>query len=167
MDTKMEIEKTPKVVHRWGIVFGVLLILLGGLLIGANFGLTPDVKKVILSWQMLLIVIGIWSIFRQHLVSGLCLILVGGFFIIPKLAEVFPHTFPLVNEQFTSAYWSILLIGAGVLIVIYGVLAPRKKRHRRNRETGRLHHHCHRGRRPYEINSEFSGNVFSNCEIKN
>jgi len=165
METQVEIEKTPKTARRAGIAFGVLLILLGGALIGVNFGLLPDLKHIIISWQMLLIVIGISSICRRHLFGGLCLILLGGFFMLPKLADVFPDTFPCINDQFVTNYWSILLIAAGILIVIYGIVMSPKKWQRWNREMGKFRHHCSRNKREYEINGEFSkSHVFSSGE---
>ena len=165
MDTKTEIKtekRTRKSVHCMGVAFGILLILLGGLLISAKLGLTPDnLGRVIISWQMLLIVVGILSLFKRNVFFGLFLTLVGGFFIIPRLAEVFPNAFFWVNEQFISGYWSGLLVGAGILIVIYWLVVPHKKWHTWH---GHISHH-HRGKwgkKQYEINSDFSkANVFS------
>ena len=112
---------------------------------------------------MLLILIGIFSLFKRNIFFGLFLILLGGFFIVPRLAEVYPSIFPWVNDDFISGYWAGLLIGTGVLIVIYWML-PHKKR---NKWNGENHYHCHRhfGRKQYEINSDFSkSHVFSSGE---
>ena len=155
MDTK--VKKTHRVRHHTEIVVGVLLILLGGLFLIANFGPLPQLKNVIISWQMLLIAIGILS-FRKHSFTGFCLILVGSFFLIPKLAEVFTESFFWVNNDFTSNYWAILLIAVG----IFWIVVPRKKWHRRCEENVRFYHHHHRRHRcngedkQYEINGEFS-----------
>jgi len=146
-----------------GIIFGILLILLGGLFLSASFGLS-DLKSVIISWQMLLIAIGILSIWR-HPFSGFCLILVGGFFLIPKLAEVFPDSFPYVNEDFTSNYWAVLLIVAG----IFWIIIPHRRWHSRRCERRRFHrhhrHYCNWENTQYNTNSGFSKtHIFSSGE---
>jgi predicted membrane protein len=167
MDVKTETTiKTGKAIHQ--IAFGVLLVLLGGLLISAHTGLIPhNFNRIILSWQMLLIAIGILSLFKRHPFSGMCCILIGGFFIIPRLAEVFPDAFPWVNENFVSGYWAGLLMGAGILIIIYWLVAPRKRWHEGNTI---FHHRHHRNRycrekRQDEINGDFSkSHLFSSGE---
>ena len=169
MDTKMKNEKIHRIVHRAGIALGLLFILLGGLLLSANFGLIPNLNRIIISWQMLLIVIGIVSLFRRHLISGLCLILVGGFFIIPKIAKVFPDMFPCVNEHFVSAYWAILLIGAGIIIILYWIVSPRRNWHIERETTITFNSGESRCRskekKQYEINGDFSKlHIFSSGE---
>ena len=159
-EIKTEMKNTHRSVNRSGIAFGILLILLGGLLIGTHNGLIPNnFNRIILSWQMLVIVIGILALFKRGAFFGLFLILVGGFFIIPRFAEVYPNLFTWVSVDFVSNYWAGLLVGAGILIVIYWIVSPRKKRH--------THYHCHRNRdkKQYEINSDFSkSHVFSTGE---
>jgi predicted membrane protein len=162
---KTEVKRTHRGVHRTGIIFGILLILLGGLLISANSDLLPNnMDRVIISWQMLLIVIGILSMFKRHVFGGLFFILIGGFFIVPRLAEVFPLALYWVNAQFISDYWSGLLVGAGILIVIYWIVAPRKKW--QTWHYGHVKHsHCNREKKQYEINDDFSKtHVFSSGE---
>ncbi len=163
METKIDttVKKTCRPIYRTGIVFGILLILLGGLLISTNFGFMPDnINRIIISWQMLLVVVGILSLCKRHLFSGLCLILTGGFFIIPRLAEVFPDTFSCVGSHFIADYWPVLLIEAGILIVIYWIFAPQRK-FRKNH----THHHSPHNKKQFEINGEFSkSNVFGTGE---
>ena len=161
MDTKTEtsVKKTRKAFHSTGIVFGIFLILLGGLLLGKNLGL-PNLNNVIISWQMLLIAIGIFT-FRQNSFWGFCLILVGGFFIIPRLATVFPASFLWVGSDFVSNYWAILLIAAG----IFWIVIPRRKWKRWEENIRFYHHSCKREGRPYTINGEFSASqIFSSGE---
>ena len=167
MDKKVEMntemKKARKKVHYTGIAFGILLIVLGGLLIGSRAGMLPEnFSRIILSWQMLVIVIGILSLFKRSPFFGLFLLLVGGFFIVPRLAEVYPLSW--VSEDFISTYWAGLLVGTGLLIVIYWIIYPRKKWngddilciHNRHRN------HRHWRKKPYEINGDFSkSQVFS------
>src|SRR5665648_28554 len=65
---------------------GAVAILAGLILLGLNTGFIPITwKSIIFSWQMLLIAIGVISLFgRDSYVPGIILILVGGIFIIPK-----------------------------------------------------------------------------------
>jgi predicted membrane protein len=167
-EVKEEFRKARRSVHRTGIAFGILLILLGGLLVGSHAGFLPaNFNRIVLSWQMLVIVIGILSLFKRSSFFGLFLILVGGFFIIPRLAEVYPVAFPWVNETFISGYWAGLLIGAGVLIVIYWIVKPRRKWSKCCDENVMFRHHHHRNRtnKQYEINRDFSkSHVFSSGE---
>ena len=164
-EIKSEVKRTCKSVHFTGVTFGILLILLGGLLVCANAGLLPDnFNRIVLSWQMLVIIIGILSLFGRNIFFGTFLILVGGFFIIPRFAEVYPAVFTWVKSDFVSAYWAGLLIGAGILIVIYWIVKPFKKW-----SDGKImfHHHSQRNKRrkQYEINSDFSkSHVFSSGE---
>jgi len=160
---KTEIKKTSthRIIYRTEIIFGVILILLGGLLISAKLGVIPDnMSRVFISWQMLLIVIGIVSVSKRFEFSGIFVIMLGSFLIIPRLAEVFPATFFWVNEQFLSDYWAVLLVFAGILIVIYWIVTPRKKWH--NKWSHGHVKHCHRDKKHFEINGEFSAShVFS------
>lgn len=155
MDMDVKKETTVKVCYHTGIVFGVLLILLGGLFLLANLGMLPNLKHVIISWQMLLVAVGILS-FRKHPFTSFCLILVGGFFLIPRLAVVFPASFAWVGANFISNCWGILLIAAG----IFWIIVPRKKWRRRYERNVRFHHHhrhhCHQEEKQYEINGDFS-----------
>jgi len=160
MDTKMKNKKKRNIIHCVGIVLGVLLVLLGGLLLSANLGLIPNFNRIIISWQMLLIVIGILSVFRRHFILGLCLIMVGGFFIIPKFATVFPEMFPCINEHFVSDYWSILLICAGIVIILYWLVSPRRNWHVERETTITFNngksYHFKNGKQHREVKSQFS-----------
>ncbi|MDR2027222.1 MAG: cell wall-active antibiotics response protein [Prevotellaceae bacterium] len=119
---------------RTGAVTGVILILLGGLLIASNTGLIPPgFHRIIVSWQMLLIVIGTVSIvkhgtFHFHGLSMLCL---GIFFIIPRIATVFPSMFGGMDaNNFVSVYWPVLLIVGGIILILYIPVSRRRNDHR-------------------------------------
>jgi predicted membrane protein len=168
MEKNVEMKKTRKSIRYTGIVLGILLILLGGLLVSSHAGLLPaNFTRIILSWQMLVIVIGILSLFKRSTFFGLFLILNGGFFIIPRLAEVYPNAFPWVNDEFISGYWAGLLIMTGILIVIHWIFKPHKKWHKWSEEGEVVFHHHRRNRakKHFEINGDFSkSHVFSSGE---
>ncbi len=101
-----------------GLGFGLVLMFVGGLFLADNFNLISfPVTRVVFSWQMLLIVIGLINLFKQKIISGVILIFVGGFFIIPKV-------FPAIDDQFIHIYWPLLLIGAGIVILLQRIIKP-------------------------------------------
>jgi predicted membrane protein len=122
-----------------GLGFGLVLMLIGVVFLGLNFGIIPEsFRNTIISWQMLLIVIGIVQIFKQRLISGVILIFVGGFFIIPKL-------FPAFDGNFIHVYWPLLLIGAGIVILLQRILGPKYFSEKWDTEWQQhRHHHHHR-----------------------
>lgn len=109
-----------------GFTFGVILIIIGAIFLAFNFGfLQSGLKHVIFSWQMLLIVVGLFSVFHKHIFNGLTLIVVGGFFIIPRLGEAYPDIFYWVQDDFRSTYWPVLLIVAGILVMLHIIIRPK------------------------------------------
>ena len=107
------------------VIIGAILITIGAFIIGNNLGYFSDnIYKIIISWQMLLIVIGAVQLYKRNTSAGIVLIAVGGFFIIPKLSHFFPHLFPWVGYNFTANFWPLLLIAIGILI-----MASRQSKH--------------------------------------
>lgn len=93
------------------IVFGLLVITAGALLLAFNFDLLDKSwLRVVFSWQMLLIAIGLINLFaKDSWLAGFILISVGGFFLLP---EVYDFSF-----SFTKMLWPLLLIVLGLLIL--------------------------------------------------
>lgn len=158
-----------------GLGFGLVLMLIGVLFLGFNFGLIPmSLKWVIVSWPMLLIFIGVVHYFRMRIFSGTILVLIGGFFIIPRFIEAYPTYFPGINGYFTHVYWPLLLIIAGILIITSRIFGPKWGFHDwnaewQNRSHRHQHRHYHHNRRDYSTwntNSEgFSKNsIFGSGE---
>ena len=132
-----------------GLSFGLVLMLLGVVFLGFNFGWIPDqLRHVIISWPMLLIVIGVSHYLRQKFFSGTILMLVGAFFIIPRFIEAFPAYFPGVNGNFTHVYWPLLLIAAGILMIA-GRLFGNKWGQDWNFDHQHKHRHRHYRNRDY------------------
>lgn len=100
-----------------GIGFAVLLILAGGVFLLLNLDIIPAMyKPILISWQMLLVAIGVWSIFKRNYTSALILILVGLFFIYPELCVVLPAAVPCADFN-VKTYWPLILIVVGVLLI--------------------------------------------------
>jgi len=101
-----------------GIGFALFLILFGGIYLFLNLGIIPiEYKRILISWQMLLIVLGIWSLLKRQFVGAFFLIAIGCFFIYPVLCSVFPEYFVGFDVNIKT-YWPVLLIAGGVLLVI-------------------------------------------------
>lgn len=108
-----------------GIVFGVILILIGLFMLSFSAGLFPVAwRPVFISWPMLLIVLGLIEVFKLHIIPGFMLVVVGNFFLVPRIARVYPESW-WFGETFVSTYWPILLIAFGVLIILAIAVRPR------------------------------------------
>ncbi|MDR2954305.1 MAG: cell wall-active antibiotics response protein [Prevotella sp.] len=102
---------------RGAIGFALFLVLFGVILLLFNLGIIPrDYKPILISWQMLLIVIGLWSLIKRNITSGIILILIGGFFIYPKLCHLFPEYLSCISIDIRT-YWPILLVVVGVILI--------------------------------------------------
>lgn len=92
------------------ILFGAALIAIGGIWILEQLGIIPHVlRDVLISWQMLLVVIGVFSLFSGNETSGYVLILIGIFFMVPDLIEV--------PWKLRRLSWPILLVVLGILLI--------------------------------------------------
>lgn len=108
------------------IVLGLALIAAGVVFMLDKMNIiTPEIRDWLFTWPMLLIVIGFVNLFsKESFVSGLILIMVGAFFLIPRMI-FFPF-------NFLSMFWPMLLIGAGILVII---------KHLFKRSTRDMHEH--------------------------
>ena len=129
-----------------GLGFGLFLLLLGVVFLGLNFGFIPhELRHVLISWPMLLIVMGIGNFFKnRHPFSGVILIMIGSFFIMPRVIEAYPAIFPGFNGDFTHIYWPLLLIAAGILIILGKIFGPKWGWHDWNAEWQNRNHRHHR-----------------------
>lgn len=108
-----------------GIVFGVILILTGLFMLGFSAGLFPGVwRPVFVSWPMLLVAVGLVELFKLHIIPGFMLVITGKFFLIPKIAKIYPDSW-LFGETFASTYWPVLLIAFGLLIILAIIIKPK------------------------------------------
>lgn len=151
------------------IGFAILLVLTGFIFLGLNSGLIPGIyRPVLISWQMLLIVIGIWQMIKGHFFNGTLTALFGVFFIIPKIVRAFPDAFPGISDNFTALYWPFLLIAAGILALLSVFFRPKwyERYHYRRIKSHRYNHYKHYHDYHYSnIHDKFSkSNVFSSGE---
>ncbi len=113
------------------VVAGIL-IAVGLLFLGRNLGwVDGHLFGILVSWQSLLVVLGILLLLSRRIVRGFLLIGVGGFFLVPAITGA--------GAGWTHIYWPVLIVLAGLLL-LFGRFG-RRGRHRR---WG----HPYRGARP-------------------
>ncbi|MCI1742360.1 MAG: cell wall-active antibiotics response protein [Prevotella sp.] len=101
-----------------GLFWGILVILIGVLYLLFNFGVLPiEWKPVILSWQMLLIVIGITQFYYHHYSLGIATFLFGVFFLFPKFAPLVG--LPYSAATFHNVFWPVVIIFVGLLMITH------------------------------------------------
>jgi predicted membrane protein len=105
--------------------FGILVLLAGFFLLGFNLEFIPIAwKPIVFSWQMLLIAIGVVSLFgKDSYIPGIILLLVGGIFIIPKFG-ILPFS---VHSLFIPA----LLIAIGLIVLFKGFGPKKPNKHKK------------------------------------
>ncbi len=150
-----EVKNSFRTGYTKGLGFGVILMLIGVVFLGFNFGLiSSSLKWVIISWPMLLIVIGVSHYFKRRVFSATILVLVGSFFIIPRFIEAYPALFPGFNGDFTHIYWPLLLIAAGILVITGRLFGPKWGFDEWNHEHN--HRYNKRNYRHYRHNNDYS-----------
>lgn len=112
------------------VMFALALVFFGTAWLGFNVGWFPVIyKPIVISWQMLLILVSLASYLKGHWNSGTILLLIGLFFIMPKIGEAFPDAgIPDVNFR---TYWPVLLIVAGIMSI--GGMFRKKRKHHLNK----------------------------------
>jgi predicted membrane protein len=92
-------------------LFGLVLIVFGGLWILEKLNIFPEsVSDMIISWQSLLILIGVIALINGSETTGWVLILIGTIFMVPHFFEV-----PWELRRLT---WPLLLVIVGVLMLV-------------------------------------------------
>jgi len=91
---------------------GIVVIFAGFFLLLFNTGIMSyGVKHILFSWQMLLIVIGLISLFSsESRTPGYILLLIGGIFILPRIFEMPFNVMHL--------FWPLILIALGVILLM-------------------------------------------------
>ena len=93
------------------IFWAILLIAVGLIWQGRNTGyISFDLFRILISWQMLLIALGVSSLFSRSYGGAFALILVGSVFLMPKLGWI--------ERDWLSINWPIILIVVGVVLLI-------------------------------------------------
>lgn len=125
----MEIQEMGEGAHRPtknnAIVIAIIFIAIGLILIGRNTGVIDyQLYRILMSWQSLLIVLGLCMISRRNITSGLIVGGVGAFFLIPKIT---------MASQWMHTYWPLVFVMVGV-VLLFKHISRRRECH--NRLTG-------------------------------
>jgi len=93
------------------VYLGIFLIAIGGLWILERLDFIPDFwEDIFISWQMLLIGIGIFSLIGGNKTTGIILIIIGGFFLIDDIFSI--------PRELRQIGWPLVIIGIGVVLLI-------------------------------------------------
>ncbi len=119
----LERQPVRRGMRRKSMVMGLLVLGLGAIWLMYNFGMiSPIVWDYIISWQMLLIAIGLINVAADgHRGFGWILIAVGGFFLLNDMFD-WPVTFRHV-------FWPALLIAIGMVLIFGSQWKFRKRYH--------------------------------------
>ena len=95
---------------------GIIFVAIGCILIARNNGwLGYDFSRYLISWQMLLIVIGLFQLARRAYTPAVVLIGIGLFFLVD---------FP---DNFRENFWPVLIILVGVSFILQWRRSPHQK----------------------------------------
>jgi len=93
------------------LYLGLLLIVIGVFWALERLNLIPSFwNDIFISWQMLLIGIGVFSLIGGNKTTGTVLIVIGGFFLLPELTHI-PY-------EIRKLAWPILIVIVGVVLLI-------------------------------------------------
>jgi len=95
--------------RRGSYIFGTILIIIGAALILKNMDILPyNIRNIIFSWQMLLIVIGFIITLDKEKLGGIILMAVGAFFLMPKIF------YGIFN---VNIFWPAIFIIIGLIFI--------------------------------------------------
>ena len=101
------------------IVTATIFIIVGLLFLGRNFGIIDSyLFHILVSWQMLLIVVGVVNLIKRHFFGGVITIAIGAYFLLPEISGI--------KGEWAGMFWPVLLILVGIMILF------KPKRHRFN-----------------------------------
>lgn len=102
---------------------GALVIGLIFIFLGVIFGLSKagimsyQWRHVILSWPLLLIFFSIVMFCKRQTAGGIIFLVIGGVFLLPRLASVIPGI-PWLGSFHMRDYWPLVLVAIGLIILV-------------------------------------------------
>ena|SRR5690554_2789249 len=131
METNTSSSSTSTRVKSKGVLFGLLMVAAGLLFLSFNFGwIDTTLRPIVFSWPMLFIVFAIVSFSKNNYFATLFLLILGLFFLLPRVALAYPGLLPGIDGDFARHFWPLLLIIFGVAFIIKVV--NKKQRGTRN-----------------------------------
>lgn len=101
-----------------GPVLGFLLIIAGVLFLSFNFGwIDPLLRPVFFSWPMVFVVLSFVNFAKRNYSMGIIFLILGSFFLLPRIADAYPGLIPFISPGFTHNFWPVLLIVLGLFMI--------------------------------------------------
>ena len=92
------------------VTTAAVFIIVGLLFLGRNFGIIDsDLFGILVSWQMLLIVVGVVNLIKRHFFGGVITIAIGAYFLLPEISWV--------EGEWLDMFWPVLFIFVGIMIL--------------------------------------------------
>jgi len=154
--------------NKKAIAFAFLWMIVGSILLLNNLNLLPQhIPSYILSWKMLLVVLGVLALFKKNWFMGFLLIGVGKYFLLPEMYGV--------PQPDVYTIWPVLLIFLGLMILLHQLFPSNKHRKFRlktevTETSNHMEHTLIFGGESKKVNSfDFSGgkitSIFAGSEI--
>ncbi len=104
------------------IAAGVIFIAAGVFMLFRNLGYVDSyIANILISWPMLLVVLGVWTIAHKSYQWGILTTSIGAFFLIPLITGA--------GAGWMQTYWPFVFVIVGVQFLVYLVL-PKRWKHR-------------------------------------
>jgi predicted membrane protein len=101
-----------------GFFFGLIVMLAGTILLAFNLGwLDSQFRSVVFSWPMIFVFFTIVSLFNRNYFSMLVFLALSTFFLLPRIAKIYPDALPWIESDFAANYWPVLIIFVGICII--------------------------------------------------
>lgn len=103
---------------QFGLSFGLLLIALAIILVLSSLGIIPNaVSEIIISWQTLILVIGLKMLLMRMFLPGAVVTVVGLYYEIPLVCKKLGLVFPYDNSSLLTILIALILVLAGVFSI--------------------------------------------------
>lgn len=100
------------------VLLGLLLILVSVVFTLEILGVIPgQLASILISWQALLVLIGLISLYYRAFFQAGVLIVTGIYFLLPELYTAFDYYPTLTNETMRQLYWVTILLIAGLSLI--------------------------------------------------
>jgi predicted membrane protein len=112
METKEQVNFHPQRYKSGKYVTALTLVAAGVIMLGHNMGYVSDfVFHTLISWRMLLVVIGVFFLLKRNLIPGLVFLAIGAYFMLPHILGI--------DGALTRNYWPVFLILFGLLVLFH------------------------------------------------